>query len=554
MSAPSAPRNHSFRRQSDGTIRQAWSAPSNSGGEPINRYQIQIASNSAFSADRNTANTGSAVRTAIWTLTGFWEGKTVYARVRARNADGYGPWSSVDTIHVPGPPAAPTLDALTQVGDGQIRLDWTRGASPGLTLTDQYVEVASDPGFTSIFFSRRISGSATTYVARLGNRIGDVWARVRGRNAKGYSNWSNGRGITIVAPVGDLDGWAMNTIPAGVTPVVGEGLTRTTDGLALTFLTTSSITTGSKVFTIRRTPASPAVIGKKYRIAAEIRRNGSTFAGNATAGLSGSYGTVVNIDTSWRNVEFDWTATATSRYLDFRFIQTVPAGTGPGESILNVEMRNVRFVEVRETSPFRLGNTVYEGPLATHFDYACNTVGSAWFVDRNNIVQFRHYGDKAGFKAHFTDQPGIPDTLSYTDVSAAYDTRNTATAIRIQNHGRDATTGDAEDDDYLVQDNAAVAQWGRREAGVDMTLYQPQTYAASRGAEILTETAEPAQTITQIRFNIQGYMTLKAWTFDIQDRILVTFRGMTQPSRILGIHHDLTPTRWMVTLDLAKDA
>jgi hypothetical protein len=71
-----------------------------------------------------------------------------------------------------------------------------------------------------------------------------------------------------------------------------------------------------------------------------------------------------------------------------------------------------------------------------------------------------------------------------------------------------------------------------------------------RVAEILSAVDDPTEVMTRIVFNAQSNISL-ASALEIQDRVLVKFRGLEQDSRIVGIGHDISPTRWMVTLDLA---
>jgi hypothetical protein len=73
---------------------------------------------------------------------------------------------------------------------------------------------------------------------------------------------------------------------------------------------------------------------------------------------------------------------------------------------------------------------------------------------------------------------------------------------------------------------------------------------ATRITEILAEHAAPALTISRIRWNAQLDPLLAA-TLDIQDRILVSFNGVTQDSRIVGITHELTGAGWETELELA---
>lgn len=85
-----------------------------------------------------------------------------------------------------------------------------------------------------------------------------------------------------------------------------------------------------------------------------------------------------------------------------------------------------------------------------------------------------------------------------------------------------------------------------------MTLADPAVWMPQRIAEILSGTSTPEQVITRVTWNAQDRPALAA-TLDVQDRISVAFQGQTQLSRIVGIRHDITPTRWLMTLELAKE-
>lgn len=66
---------------------------------------------------------------------------------------------------------------------------------------------------------------------------------------------------------------------------------------------------------------------------------------------------------------------------------------------------------------------------------------------------------------------------------------------------------------------------------------------------ILAARGTPQRVLSSITWNAQENTALAA-SLEIQDRIRVKFRGQVQDSRIVGIKHDLSGDRWMMTLDL----
>lgn len=73
----------------------------------------------------------------------------------------------------------------------------------------------------------------------------------------------------------------------------------------------------------------------------------------------------------------------------------------------------------------------------------------------------------------------------------------------------------------------------------------------ARAAEVLAKYGVPALTISSIRWDAQENPALAA-TPDVQDRVRVEFRRVSQDSSIVGIKHETTGDRWMIGLELAK--
>ncbi|MDE0258506.1 MAG: fibronectin type III domain-containing protein [Gammaproteobacteria bacterium] len=126
--APSVPLNLTADAAGPTIIDLDWDAPSSHGASVIIDYQVEVSA------------TGSVPWTPLPTTsltssrhTGLSAGVTRHYRVRARNANGLGPWTSpvsatTSTGTPPGPPRALTV---TAVGSSAIELSWSAPLSRG---------------------------------------------------------------------------------------------------------------------------------------------------------------------------------------------------------------------------------------------------------------------------------------------------------------------------------------------------------------------------------------------------------------------------------------
>ena len=125
---PGAPQNPRATAAGPSVIILAWSPPAWRGTSAITDYQFQV------SAD--AGQTWGLPQTTVLTEyqhTGLSAGVTRHYRVRARNANGFGPWTSVvsattSTGTPPGPPRALTA---TAAGSSAIDLSWSAPRDPG---------------------------------------------------------------------------------------------------------------------------------------------------------------------------------------------------------------------------------------------------------------------------------------------------------------------------------------------------------------------------------------------------------------------------------------
>lgn len=92
-------------------------------------YNLQVATDAAFTTNvRNlvdanqlySSQTSQTDATYGWTL-----GATYYYRVRARNSNGYGTWSSTISLIAPGLPATMAIPTFISRSYDQINIGWT---------------------------------------------------------------------------------------------------------------------------------------------------------------------------------------------------------------------------------------------------------------------------------------------------------------------------------------------------------------------------------------------------------------------------------------------
>lgn len=73
----------------------------------------------------------------------------------------------------------------------------------------------------------------------------------------------------------------------------------------------------------------------------------------------------------------------------------------------------------------------------------------------------------------------------------------------------------------------------------------------TRTGELLTEFADPIVRVNSLTWNTAQNPVVAA-SIDIGSLVIVTFKGTTDTYRVVGINHDITPDRWMMTLQVAK--
>lgn len=544
---PSAPSPIGIDQITATSMRYRFSGNSD-GGSGILEWQAQTATNSGFSANVQTVSSSGTT-----TFTGLLPGNTYYARSRGRNGVGWGPWSSVISAYVGLP--APTLKTWTQNSTGGLVATWT---APSTTtgLIGYRLQVARDANFTvSPQFIDVGDVLTATFTGLAGGRV--WYARVAARTAGGVNAYSSSLYTMLVLEAGDLDGWTrVGTKPPQISYYTTEGLRRgitgTTQALWLESLSTGGITLATDTYGIQRT-FTELVVGKTYRFEAR-----GTLAGTPKASsyrlsvVSESDGAPVTVVSDTALPYVDFVADSTTVVCRIMLAQAVTM-TGATDEVERVAFHTITLTEAVTDYPQRLRETVYESNLANHLDMACNSVGATWYVGPDGVTRFRLPGSALPVSATFTDKTD-DNALHYIDIAAARDTRGMFNRLDVTNYGVDAERTNEENDELAPQASASVTKYGVRSVRLETNLWSQPPYDESlnnRLNALLAENSEPQFLMTQLGWNAQENLPM-AGVLDIGQRVTVSRKGITQNSQIVALTHDITPERWLITIDLRR--
>jgi hypothetical protein len=550
--APFAPTITGITNVTPTTARINGTIPNNQ-GSAISSYVFQAATNSSFTTGVITqSHVGH-----IYDITGLVPGQTYFFRMYAVNAVGSSPWSNTASAYVGLP--APAMSTWTQNSTGGLVATWT-APNPATALTGYRLQIATNEGFSANVQNVDLGNVLTGTVTGLaGGR--QYWARVAAVTAGGVNAFSGSLEALLVLAAGDLNGWTrVGVKPAAISYFTNEGIRRGVSGinqaLFLESLSAGAVTLAADTFGLQRTMTT--ISGKAYRLQASIT---GSFPSAPTASQGTTYrfavgatlGTTATLPSATGTValppmQFVATATTTVIRILLGSAVTVP---GAQNDVERVAIHSIRMLEIDTDFPQRLRETVYESNLANHFDLACNSVGASWYVGRDGLTRFSLPGEALPVSTVFSDEDGV-GVLNYVDVSAAYDTKSMVNRIEATNFGMDSARVNELNELLTVADDVSIAAYGVRSENLDLNLWLGAPYAASvtaRLADLLNDYAEPALLISSLRWNAQQNPAA-AQALEVGQRISVRYRGTTYDNQIVAISHDITPTRWMVTLEL----
>lgn len=519
------------------------------GGSAITGWQAQTATDAGF-----TQNVQTVASNGTTTFTGLLPGNTYYFRARGANAVGWSGWSSTISAYVGLP--APTLNTWSQNSTGGLVATWS---APSTTtgLTGYRLQVARDANFTSGVQNIDVGNVLTATATGLaGGRV--YYARVAARTAGGVNAFSSSLNTMLVLSAGDIDGWTrLGTKPAAISYYTTEGIRRgavgTAPALLLESLSTAATTLTGTTYGIQKT-VSGLIVGKAYRFEATGTLVGAPLGTSYRLEvLNESNGAAATLSTTSSALPFvEFVADTTTATLRIRLVSLINV-PGAVDEVERVAFHGIKLLELATDYPVRLRETVFESNLANHFDLACNSVGASWNVGKDGVTRFVLPGTALPVSVTFSDE-ATPNALHYVDISAAYDTRGMFNRLDVTNYGVDAERVNEENDDLVVSSDGSIGQYGMRTARLETNLYSEPPYDESLSKRLnvlLDDNDQPSLLISQLRWNAQENTAMAA-ALNVGQRITVRYRGKNQDSQIVALQHDISPERWMVTIDLAK--
>ena len=465
-----------------------WSAPSDNGGAAIQGYQVQYATNSAFTTGLATIDLGV---TTAYTTNDLVVGTSYSFRVRAYNVSGYGAWSN--TVSVTIAPLFVQPDAPEAVGISQLptflgaRVTWNpptnNGGSP---VTGYRIQFANNPSFT---------GATVTDVGNvlLFDFLGltesvTYYARVAAANPAGYSPYSSAVNVTILPLNAPLDNWkywgsrpfGTNNLhnPAGVVRKVITAIP--TAALSL-HIELDAVATGGT------TSAGQAGIGRMVTgltIGKQYRLEGRAVLTNASAvvkkyrlsvqGIGAASAVTLSGTTVLQTMpQYTFTATSTAHYIEIEVADSYTiTSTGPFE---RVAFNQIELTEVGTDSPYRVQDNVYTSTLANHFDLVTRSVGASWWVDKLNKTRFGLSFDYAPLVAEFSDIKNV-GLLNYNDIKLGLKTKDVVNDILLRNKGDKINPQSPKERLELLTNYPVISQdsidlWGTRRLSIETNLW-----------------------------------------------------------------------------------
>jgi len=287
----------------------SWTAPSNVGAG-LDDFELQVSTASDFSSTVVDVTNGS------WTtskaVSGLPKGTSLYARVRAHTAAGYGDWSSTLSFTTGTTvPNAPAGLASSNVVGTSADVTWNAPTDNGGTaITGYTVQRALNSGFSSGLVTTNLPASPRSLNITGLAHTTTYWVKVRAINAAGNSSFSSSISFTTLSTVPGAPG----------TPTVGS-LTPTSasvswttpsddGGAAITgydvqYATDSAFTSVVATVTSTASPKALSNLSPSTNYWVRVRAKNTNGAGAWTSGTAfrTPSGLLVGNGSAWKNAD-----------------------------------------------------------------------------------------------------------------------------------------------------------------------------------------------------------------------------------------------------------
>jgi hypothetical protein len=181
-----------------------------------------------------------------------------------------------------------------------------------------------------------------------------------------------------------------------------------------------------------------------------------------------------------------------------------------------------------------------------------------WYNDANATIStvYGSYVSLSSYKTWYkvSFSAAAPSGAAYARIAISYDRSTGATFGATGKQWADAmyfgtSNQSAYFDGNTPDDVSHLYSWDLTNDASSSTKYT--NILDTRTSELLTQFSTPEVTVNAITFNTAQNPVISA-TIDIGSLFNIEFQGSTVLYRVTGINHDITPERWMMTLQTAK--
>lgn len=424
---------------------------------------VKIDSNGSFYFGRNS-DTGTTVDSSGYS----WEG---------------GLAGAVDYFTVP---TAPSSVSVVQASlENAVNVSWSAPSSNGgsaiTSYTLQWAYNSSFTGATTI-----VTGSTATSHKITGLTYGStVYVKVAAVNvvataASTTSVFSSSANGYLIPPDLPLDGWAnFGTLTNNTFTIEHTAITSLLPETGIIRKATASATGGSYStgnFGVEKTYTG-LTVGRQYVVSGKAILMTASTPGNiyrfAVTGIgNGSSVTLTSTTVGATIPSYTFTATSTTHVVQIELAETFTvSATGTQE---HVAFYDYALTRTATDLSYRLQDNMITDSLVKHFDIATQSVGAAWWIDKNNVTQFAQDFDQVEPSCTFADVVG-DGNVYFNDIGVSFDTSALVNQIVFKNAGvRRALRGNSDVEAYEVEwiesDNTSIDNWGARQFALETNL------------------------------------------------------------------------------------
>lgn len=216
MTVPGLPLAVSVSVETGTALRVSWNAPSDNGGDTIDKYKIEWDTSSAYNSGCATCGNKEIFVNAndagpfTYLMTPLVMGTTYYIRISAHNSQGYGSAQAATPEKPHEAPSAPQNVILAVTSDKKITVKWDAPASTGGdTVTKYVIEWDTNADFSSMLSLPHKSTGTETEVLALEHSSYTIpstsslttgqtyYVRVAARNAIGYGVFASPSPVAV---------------------------------------------------------------------------------------------------------------------------------------------------------------------------------------------------------------------------------------------------------------------------------------------------------------------------------------------------------------------